>query len=92
MEILACFQNSYAGVLEMLLEQINGFILAKLVPFLFTFSLKGTKTHYEAIMPLKCRKTEAYLKKNNKLRLYCKGKENFGTIKTSELLSAWSIL
>lgn len=91
MEIPAYFQNSRAGVLEILLEQIYGFILAKLVLFLFTFSLKGTKTHYEAIMPLKCWKTEAYLKKK-KSRLYCRGKENFGTIKTSELLSSWSIL
>lgn len=63
-ELPACCQNSCAGVLEMLLEQIHGFILAKLVPFLFTFSLKGTKTHYKATMPFKCWETEAYSKIN----------------------------
>lgn len=64
MEIPVCFQNSCAGVLEMF-EQINGSIFGKLFPFLFTFSLKGAKSHYKAIAAFKCRESEAHKKKIN---------------------------
>lgn len=62
MEIPVCFQNSCAGVLEMLFEQINGSIFGKLFPFLFTFGLKEAKSHYKAIATFKCCESEDHKK------------------------------
>lgn len=60
MDIPVCFQDSCAGVLEMFFEQINGSVLGKLFPFLFTFSIKGTKVHQcTAIAAFECWKSEA---------------------------------